>query len=155
MRNIIILIILFSVACTEKKQTNGKKNLDFGSFTIETPASWKKEKVKGIDSYVGKIVIDSNETLEFDLGWYSNTLTENDSVENKNNIIMWDTIDRKKVKIVIPKQSGKGITGIYIDSLWQSGSEIDKFNLYGINLKPTNEKALLQALKTLKFYEEK
>lgn len=44
-----------------------------------------------------------------------------------------------------------GITGIYIDSLWESGSDIDKFNLYGNNLKTENEKIFLQAIKTLKF----
>ena len=50
-----------------------------------------------------------------------------------------------------PIKPGIGTTGIYIDSLWQAGSHIDKFNLYGTNLKPHNEKAVLAAFKTLKF----
>jgi hypothetical protein len=68
----------------------------------------------------------------------------------KNNI-KWDTIDGRKVKIVYPRQSGIGTTGVYIDSLWVSGSDVDRFNLYGENLKPENEKKLLEALRTLKF----
>ena len=32
----------------------------------------KKIKEQGVDSYVGRIAIDSVDTLEFDLGWYSN-----------------------------------------------------------------------------------
>lgn len=38
----------------------------------------------------------------------------------KKNNVSWDTIDRRKAKIVFPRQSGVGTTGIYIDSLWQS-----------------------------------
>ncbi len=73
----------------------------------------------------------------------------------KKNNLSWDTIDGREAKIIFPIKSGKGRTGIYIDSLWQSGSNIDRFNLYGINLKPENEKLLLQALRTLKFYKTK
>ena len=68
----------------------------------------------------------------------------------KNNVL-WDTIDGRKAKIVYPRKSGIGTTGVYIDSLWVSGSQVDRFNLYGKNLKPGNEKKVLQALRTLKF----
>lgn len=50
--------------------------MDFGTFTIETPVSWYQFKEGGMDSYVGGIAIDKTDTLYFDLGWYSNTLTE-------------------------------------------------------------------------------
>lgn len=68
----------------------------------------------------------------------------------KNNVL-WDTIEGRKAKIVYPRKSGIGTTGVYIDSLWVSGSDVDRFNLYGENLKPYNEKKVLQALRTLKF----
>ena len=163
------------------------QTLDFGSFTIETPNGWTKIKEQGVDSYVGRIAIDNTDTLDFDLGWYSNRLYEYDAtifdssminsldtsmidtsevifVKNRmlvdpdkyrKNNVLWDTIDGRKVKIVYPRQPGIGTTGIYIDSLWQIGSDIDRFNLYGDNLKPTNEKLLLDALKTLKFHRTK
>jgi hypothetical protein len=73
----------------------------------------------------------------------------------KKNNVSWDTIDGRKAKIVFPRQPGIGTTGIYIDSLWQSGSDIDRFNLYGNDLKPANEKLVLEALRTLKFYKKK
>jgi len=62
-----------------------------------------------------------------------------------------EIVDNRKARIVFPKKSGTGITGLYIDSLWDAGDENDQFNFYGINLTPTNEKAFLESLRTLKF----
>ena len=179
------LLLLFIIGCTDSKPKSDKQILDFGLFTIETPNGWTKIKAQGTDSYVGRIAIDNSDTVDFDLGWYSNTLTEPepqiiersmlrnmdvldttqiiivdsrkgiDPDKYKKNNVSWDTIDGRKTKIVFPRQSGIGTTGIYIDSLWQGGSDIDRFNLYGDNLKPANEKLFLQALKTLKFHKKK
>jgi hypothetical protein len=68
----------------------------------------------------------------------------------KNNVT-WDTIDGRKAKIVYPRKSGVGITGVYIDSLWISGADVDRFNLYGVNLSADNERQVLKSLQTLKF----
>ena len=181
------LLLLFIIGCADKKPKADNQTLDFGSFSIVTPNGWTKIKAQETDSYVGRIVIDSTDTLDFDLGWYSNKLNEYEPtildsnmigsidtsmvdtkdiifVRNrmrvdpdkfKKNNFSWDTIDGRKTKIVFPRKSGIGTTGIYIDSLWQSGSDIDRFNLYGDNLKPANEKLLLQALRTLKFHKTK
>jgi hypothetical protein len=180
-------LFLLMISCTDSKPKDGKQTLDFGSFSVETPNGWTKIKEKGIDSYVGRIAIDKTDTLEFNLGWYSNKLNEDDPtildssmigaidtsiadikdiifVKNralvdpdkyKKNNFSWDTIDGRKAKIVFPRQSGIGTTGIYIDSLWQSGSDVDRFNLYGVNLKPDNERLFLAALKMLKFHKTK
>ena len=183
MKFIGTLIIFIFISCSGRKPRDGKQILQFGLFTIETPQKWKKIKAQGADSYVGRIAIDGHDTLDFDLGWYSNTLTEDEPqiiersmlkfmskidttefiiVDNrkhidpdkyKKNNISWDTIDGRRSKIVFPRQSGVGTTGIYIDSIWQSGSGNDRFNLYGINLNPVNEKQLLQAIKTLRFHK--
>lgn len=187
MKIILGLLLLLINGCTDDKAKSEKHTLDFGSFSIETPSGWTKIKSKGVDSYVGRIAIDNIDTLDFDLGWYSNKLNEYEPtildssmigsidtsmvdtsvvifVKNrmrvdpdkyKKNNILWDTIDGRKAKIVFPIKSGIGTTGIYIDSLWQSGSDVDRFNLYGDNLKPTNEKIFLQALRTLKFHKTK
>jgi hypothetical protein len=179
------LLLLLIIGCSDNKPKADNQTLDFGAFSIVTPNGWTKIKAQGADSYVGRIAIDNTDTLDFDLGWYSNTLTEPepqiiersmlknvdmldtsqfiivDSREGidpdkfKKNNISWDTIDGRIVKIVFPRKSGIGTTGIYIDSLWQAGSNVDRFNLYGDNLKPTNEKLFLQALKTLKFQTTK
>jgi hypothetical protein len=177
------IIVIGLTACNQPQSKGKKKTMDFGAFTIETPISWRQIKAKGIDSYVGRIAIDDSDTLEFDLGWYSNDLTEYQEVKMGDgktyfissydtaysptlvdsvykdkvvkSYITWDTIDGRRAKILSPTKSGTGTTGIYIDSLWQAGSDVDKFNLYGTNLKPQNEKAVLAAFKTLKFHNRR
>jgi hypothetical protein len=167
----VLIILLGLDACSNNKTTSDLKTLDFGAFTIETPKEWTKVQEQGIDSYVGRIAMDRIDTLEFDLGWYSNDLTEYQEIKmgngktyyinaydtaysptlvdsaNKDIVvksnIAWDTIDGKRAKIISPIKLGNGTTGIYIDSLWNAGSSIDKFNLYGTNLKPQNTKAAL------------
>jgi hypothetical protein len=180
---LIAIIVIVIIACSQPQQKDDTNTLDFGNFTIDAPKSWKPIKEKGVDSYVGRIVIDENDTLSFDLGCYSNKLYESvslaldssmiDSVDTDvidmrtllfvnngarvnldkltKNEVLWDTIDGRKAKVVYPKKSGRGTTGIYIDSLWVRGFDVDKFNLYGEDLKPENEKKVLQALKTIKF----
>jgi len=159
----------------------GKHVLDFGSFTIETPETWKQVKEHiPYDSYVGSIAVDAKDTIYFDLGLYSNSLTEYVKIEDGNSVlfylseslnnhlikgdslaidslvkskIYWDTVDHRKVKIIITKIPGTGTTGIYIDSIWKVGANIDKFNLYGTDLNPFTEKLLLESIKTLKFVQ--
>ncbi len=176
------IIVIGLTACKQPPSKDERKTMDFGAFTIETPKSWKKIKADGIDSYVGRIALDSSDTMHFDLGWYSNTLTEDqpliversmlqysqlptdtseliiveklkgiDLDRYKKQNVSWETIDGRNAKIVYPRRSGRGTTGIYIDSLWVSGGGIDRFNLYGINLKTKNEEKVLQTLRTLKF----
>lgn len=161
------------------------KTLDFDKFEIEVPSSWHKITKAGIDSQVGEIATDNNDTLCFDLGWYSNDLAENQPylVEGKrvhlinrekstNNSIVYDyygtldtidlkkflktehkyvKIDNRKAKLVFPKKSAIGTTGVFFDSLWVRGNGIDRFQLSGSNLKDQNQKELLNAIKTIKF----
>jgi hypothetical protein len=185
MKIIIGFLLLLILSCTDKKFNVNNQILDFGAFSIEAPNSWIKINRQGADSYVGIIAIDKNDTLNFDLGWYSNDLTEHvpqiiersmlknidaldttqfiivestkgiDPNKLKKTKVVLDTIDGYKTKVVIPKQSGIGITGIYIDSLWKSGSGNDRFNLYGTNLKPENEKIFIRVIKTIKFRKNK
>ena len=180
---LINILVIPAFACRDRHSPGPSQTMDFSSFTLEAPSSWKAIKEKGVDSYVGKIAIEEGDTLHFDLGGYSNNLTEYDptlldssmissidpSMADLSNVIFvkdkkdidpdqyrknnvrWDTIDGRKAKIVFPRRSGIGTTGIYIDSLWISGDDTDRFNLYGLNLKPGNEIKVLDAIKTLKF----
>ena len=184
MKPITGLLLVLLISCNNSNKAT-EQIMDFGLFTLEAPEEWKRIKEKGTDSYVGKIAIDNSDTLEFDLGWYSNTLTEPepmiierstlplrstkdfseyiivDDIRNidpdqyRKNNVSWDTIDGRKAKIVFPRKQGIGMTGIYIDSLWVSGSSVDKFNLVGFNLKPVNQELVRQAIKTLKFHKKK
>ncbi|MEJ5050493.1 hypothetical protein WH221_11675 [Chryseobacterium culicis] len=65
--------------------------------------------------------------------------------------ITYKKIDGYKAKIVEPKQVGKGMTGIYIDSLKTESIGKIRFNLYGTNLKKETQIELLQAIQTLQF----
>lgn len=65
--------------------------------------------------------------------------------------VHFEKIDNYNAKIIEVKKSEKGITGIYIDNIKNSSSGKIRFNFYGINLKPNNQKELLKAIKTLKF----
>lgn len=151
--------------------------MDFGRFKIDVPGTWQQVRAKGIDSYVGQMILDNGDTVSFDLGWYSNPLDDesvyvdnNDVylVDNgnprffgkadtvnidslKKNKITWTMIDGKRAKIVQPKMTGQGMTGVYFDSLWVAGSGIDRFQMSGTNLHPDNERQLLKAFRTLKF----
>ncbi|AYB32565.1 hypothetical protein [Chryseolinea soli] len=180
---ILIAIFVFLSACHTRKPAETKM-LDLGQFTITVPATWSPVKVRGIDSYVGLIALDYGDTINFDLGWYSNSLEEDqkfeilngdfyvldsassDSVRNftfygkadtvdverfMENKITWTTVDGRKAKIVSPKRTGQGMTGIYIDSIWMAGSARDRFQMNGRSLNAENERRLLNAFKTLRF----
>ena len=163
------------------------KTMDFGLFTLEVPYKWQQVKQNGIDSYVGAIAVGNTDTLYFDLGLYSNSLTEHNievitrqimeesatdfsdyiivkdmpildldldaDLYRKQNV-SWDTIDNRRAKIVFPRVSGKGMTGVYIGSLWGNSSKV-RFNLHGSNLKAQTEQDLLKAIKTLRFHKRK
>jgi len=173
------------VTCSNLKQPSKTQKLDFKYFTIQAPTSWVKVKQQGIDSYVGAIAIDNQDTLQFALGWYSNDLSEDKPMilersvlkyfpehpidtsqfimaDNYKDVdfnkyrkieVKYEIIDGYKAKIVFPRVSGDGKTGIYIDSVWQSGGDVDRFNLYGNNLKPVNEIRFLKAISTIKFHQ--
>ena len=130
---------------------DGKKTLDFGRFTIEVPSTWNKVKLRGIDSYVGLIAIGETDTLTFDLGWYSSSLQESPPFTDT---AIYAVIDNRKAKIVRPIRSGTGITGVYFDSVWVAGSDNDRFQISGRNLKSENERLVLEAIQTLRFKNE-
>ncbi len=97
--------------------------------------------------------IDTSRTNIHEIIFAKHRLQVDPDKYRKNNI-SWDTIDGHKAKIVYPRQTGIGKTGVYIDSLWISNLGVDKFNLYGENLKPENEKKVLEVLRTLKFHKK-
>jgi len=150
MKVIASIFLFLTIGCGGYKSKSGGRILDFGSFTIEAPNNWTKVKVQGIDSYVGRIAIGNTDTLEFDLGPYSNSLNENDDDQ-----VSWAIIDGRKSKIVKQSKSGVGITGIYIDSLWKNDWDVIRFNLYGMNLHPDNQRLLLKTIQTLKFFNKR
>lgn len=164
-----------------------EKEMDFGAFSMKTPENWTYIKQSGIDSFVGKIALDKNDTLQFDYGFYSSNLEEDlgfiitkDSVftyeenENKSDTInryvknfyakrdtlvveklykteySFEIINDLKAKIVKPKKSGIGLTGVYFENTRLNGKGM-RFQISGYNLSEANEKEFLKAIKSLKF----
>jgi len=182
-KSLSVLFLVGLFACRQSPPKQSTKILDFGAFTINTPASWEQIKERGADSYVGRIALDKKDTLDFDLGWYSDKLEETDPVildsvmlsdmdtssanfreiifvksrmsvdidKYRKNNVSWDTIDGRSAKIVYPRKTGIGTTGIYIDTVRVGRIGVDRFNLYGTNLSPDNETKVLAAIRTLKF----
>ncbi|OBX21086.1 hypothetical protein LX77_03859 [Gelidibacter algens] len=66
-KTLSILIILLICSCAKRSY----KIIDYGQFKITVPEKWNKYERKGIDSYIGGIITDKNDTLKFDLGKYS------------------------------------------------------------------------------------
>ncbi len=137
------------LSCHTVKKQDSLHLLDFEAFTIDVPASWEKLTLRGMDSYIGGIKIDATDSVSFDLGMYSFSLNDENS-ESRSEVI-----DGYQSKIVTPRKPGKGITGIYIDSLNGAGFSRHKFNLYGHDLSLENQQKFLKAIRTLKFRKRK
>jgi hypothetical protein len=147
-------ILIFCFSCIGRQEK--VKTIDFKKFSLETPSTWDKFKLWIEDSYVGGIKLDSGDEVTFDLGLYSNRLDDIDSLTHN---FKWILIDGRVTKLVTPKHSGHGTVAIYIDSLWTKADfgdyyMIDKFVMGGDNLKPENEKKLIEVFKTIKFKKD-
>lgn len=70
--SILVLMLIFS--CSKSNY----KTIDFGQFEITVPENWNKYEAKGIDSYVGGIITNTNDSLSFDFGMYSGDLSKSD-----------------------------------------------------------------------------
>jgi len=157
---ILILLISF-ISCKNKsedishlpiynpKELNIKnfKNVNFNLYSLKVPKEWKKYKTEGIDSFVTRLITSDLSVISSDLGYYSNRL------DNEKTTAKYYRLNNKKIKIVIPTEKGKGITGVYIENLWKKEGEMIHFNLYGIDLSEKSEKELLQVISTIEFKE--
>src|SRR5690606_34087276 len=128
--------------------------------TIYFDLGWHSNDLKEREPYVivdGKVyLMNIHKSTHNDT--YFDYIGEADSVDTNKflkNVYSYDTVDNRSAKIVTPKVIRNGMTGIYIDSLWQSGSSKDRFNLCGIDLSYTNLILFLKAIKTLKFRKSK
>lgn len=123
--------------------------VDANSFTLSLPPSWKFNKLQGIDSYVGEFVGDGAK-LGFDYGWYSDSLAEDN---DPNHTITYETIGGYRAKIVVPKFTGNGTTGVYFGDLG-GGVQETRFEIAGYNLTVSQQETAVKIFRTLKFKKE-
>jgi hypothetical protein len=142
-KKIFFILTLGLVSCGQDKNQNWK-TLDFGSFKLTTPETWKIVELKGIDSYVGGLT-DGKDTLFFDYGWYCPSVGDEDFKTHK---FAMDTVNGLLANIVIPNEDGKGSIGMSISHF---KDEQDKFIIGGTNINATD--TILQIFKSLKFPE--
>src|SRR5690554_3573970 len=166
-----ILFLILMISCKSKSDF---KTIDFDIFEISVPQNWKKIEMKGIDSYVGGIVTEKEDTLTFDIGLYSEDATKNNlplvfDTKNfaefsykekerlkKTNHLIIDSLSEKidcfEAKIIRPTNKGFGTTGIYIDSLEGSKKMFNKLKMsfYGEDLSKETEIKFIKALKTIR-----
>ena len=119
--------------------------VDANSFTLSLPPGWKFNKLQGDDSYIGEFVGDGAK-LSFDYGWYSNPLAEDNDPDHT---VTYETIDGYRAKIVVPKVTGTGTTGIYFADL---SGEIQKIRLQisGRDLTKSQQETALKIFRTIK-----
>ncbi len=80
-------------------------------FSLKLPPGWEFIELRGIDSYVGEIVGDGVR-LWFDYGGFSPTLDPDDDPEH-DYFVFFERIGGLEAKLVRPKDSTEGLTGVY------------------------------------------
>lgn len=140
------------------------KTKDCG-FTIDAPANWKYKKQQGIDSYVGDIYIGNNDTIHFDLGYFSNNLDypfctrgldiDDEFVKTKTS---FEKINGLNAKFILHKYKNLNDFGIHFDSLWTDNNskifdskDIVKFTIYGRNISRSGQNQIQKVFRTIKF----
>ena len=99
-------------------QTAGVSHGERG-FSLSLPPGWQLNEFQGIDSYVGEIVAEGVR-LEYDLGWYSSSLVDDDDPAH---IVTYEDIGGRRAKLVRPKEGTEGLVGVYIEDFHGGGSE--------------------------------
>jgi hypothetical protein len=84
-------------------------------FSLKLPEGWELRELQGIDSYVGEIV-GGGARLHFDYGAYSWSLNPADDPEHEYNVT-YEEIGGIEAKLVWPKDSSEGFTGVYFSNL--------------------------------------
>lgn len=179
LNHLVASIGIFFISCGQGDDVK-TKTLDFKDFTIDVPIKWQKEDVNGIDSRVGKIVIDPTDTISFDLGQYSSSLTELEpQVWERRTLKGWPKLDTTTLVIVEDHRLAKetdqyrrqnllwdSINGLEVKIVYPrtagngtTGVYIDslwsnKFGKDRFQLSGKNQKLLLRAIRTIKFRKQ-
>lgn len=123
MKQPVFLLLLACLGCSNSTEP---KVLDFGKFTLTTPATWRSFSAQGYDSMVGGVA-NGRDTLRFDYGWYSYQFQKETTATHRRHGLK---IDGRDALVVQPLQRGRGILGIYVQV-----DALNRFTLYGHNLR--------------------
>ena len=158
------------------------KILNFPGFSLRTPSSWTMSFDKNYPNSIF-VKMDSTDKFKIDIGInsrnisnYQATITENIDIEqvvdeeNDRRVIeekasieaqtfysddYSDIIANREVKCLIPRIPGKGTTGIFFRDVNYLTKIIPSISFVAFNLKQENQLKFFEAIRTLKFDEEK
>jgi hypothetical protein len=144
MKNLKYLLLFTLLPVFSCDDDNAEKtHLELDDFSIDVPGNWQHVALQGYDSKVAKFVTIRGEDITYDLGWYSDTLRADPNTHD----IIHKTIDGKNAKIVNPKKSGQGTTGVYFADIGNG----NRFQMSGLDLSANTQATLLSAIETLHF----
>ena len=138
----LLLIPFFVILSCDDDGTKASV-VDFEEFTISVPENWKYVEQQGYDSKVAMFVTIRGEEISYDLGLYSDSLR----VDADTHYVSLKTIDNKDAKVVEPKSSAHGRTGVYFKNIGDG----NRFQMSGLNLSAPTQATLLSAIETLHF----
>ena len=120
-----------------------------GGVSLHLPPGWQLNELQGVDSYVGEIIGDGAR-LEFDFGWYSSSLVEDDDPQY---IVTYEEIGGLRAKLVLPRGEGEGLmTGVYFedfDSGLDSPSQ-NRLQMSGVGLTSDQRETALAIFRTIR-----
>jgi hypothetical protein len=125
-------------------EESGWHKVDAGPFSILAPSTWEFHQLQGVDSYVGEFVGDGV-VLKFDFGRYSNSFKKE---KKPAYVVTHKSIGGRRAKIVSPRTSGHGITGVYFRNVGDSNAALI---LFGRDLTSTQQELVLKIFDTLRF----
>lgn len=118
--------------------------LDAGPFSIMAPPGWEFHQLPGVDTYVGEFSGD-RVSLTFDFGRYAKgCLSE---YKKPTYATTKESVGGLSAKIVRPRTSGHGLTGIYFRKVSDRGA----LCLWGKDLTATQEELALKIFETIQF----
>lgn len=107
----LFALLLFVLTGCRDESPNLTKTLDVKSFRLKVPENWQSIPQQGYDSQVGRIT-NGRDALTYDFGGYSyNLRNETSATHTRTNT----TIGGYPALIVRPRQTGKGVIGLYVE----------------------------------------
>lgn len=146
-------LAIISIACSAevppKVPTNWQLTEASEAFSLHLPPGWNLRELQGIDSYVGEIAGD-DVRLQFDYGWYSNSLAEDNDPDHD---VSYEDIDGRRAKLVRPKEGSGGITGVYFEQVnsEESGFGVNRLAISGTGLTNRQQETAFTIFRTIRF----
>lgn len=138
-----------AVPFTQPEMTEGWKEVEAPGypsqpgFSLKLPEGWELAELQGIDSYVGEIVGDGAR-LHFDYGAYSWSLDPADDPAHEYNVA-YEEIGGVPAKLVWPKDSSEGFTGVYFSNLGGP-----RLSIYGEDLTQEQQSIAFAIFRTVR-----